>query len=67
MNVQGLNHRLTIYWHIDVTDYLSLAVCCDCMCLISLIRTMMSLSYDGDGMFEWTGHDGVMTVPQLEY
>ena len=58
LNVQRLNHRMTIYWHIDDMDYPPLAVCYDCMCLISLIRTMMSLSYDGDRMFEWTGHDG---------
>ena len=57
VNVRGLNHRLTICWHMDVTDSPPLAVCYDCMCLISFIRTMMSLSYDGDGVFEWTGHD----------
>ena len=28
-----------------------------CLCLISLLRTMMSLSYDGDGALEWIGHD----------
>ena len=58
MTVQRLNHRLTIYWHIDDMDCPSPAVCYDCMCVISLIRTMRSLSYDGDGMVKWTGHDG---------
>ena len=57
VNVRGLNHRLTICWHTDVTDSQPLAVCYDCLCLISLIRTMMSLSYDGDGALEWIGHD----------
>ena len=57
VNVRGLNHRLTICWHTDVTDSQPLAVCDDCLCLISLIQTMMYLSYDGDGALEWIGHD----------
>ena len=58
MIIQRLNHKLTIYWHIADMEYPSPAVCYDCMCLISLIWTMMSLSYDGYGMVKWTGHDG---------
>ena len=58
MIIQRLNHKLTIYWHIADMEYPSPAVCYDCMCLISLIWTMMSLSYDGDGTVKWTGHDG---------
>ena len=57
VNVRGLNHRLTICWHPKVTDSQPLAVCYDCLCLISLIRTKMFLSYDGDGALEWIGHD----------
>ena len=38
-------------------DSQPLAVCYDCLCLISLIWTMMSLSYDGDGVLEWIGHE----------
>ena len=57
MNVRGLNHKLTICWYTDATDSQPLAVCYDCLCLISLIRTMMSLSYDGDGALEWVGHE----------
>ena len=57
VNVRGLNHRPTMCWHMDITDSQPLAVCYDCLCLISLIRTMMSLSYDGDGELEWIGHD----------
>ena len=34
-----------------------LTVCYDCLCLISLFRTVMSLSYDWDEVFVWTGHD----------
>ena len=58
MIIQRFNHKLTIYWHIADMEYLSPAVCYDCMCLISLIWTMMSLSYDGYGTVKWTGHDG---------
>ena len=57
VNVRGLNHRLTMCWHMDITDSQLLAVCYDCLCLISLIQTMMSLSYDGDGELKWIGHD----------
>ena len=35
VNVRGLNHRLTICWHIDVTDYPPIAVCFDCMCFMT--------------------------------
>ena len=56
VNVRGLKHRFTIGWHKDVMDSSPLAVCYDCLCLISLIRTMMSLSNDGDGALEWIGH-----------
>ena len=34
-----------------------LAVCYDCLCFISLFRTVMSLSYDWDEVFGWIGHD----------
>ena len=57
VNVRGLNHRLTICRHMDATDSQPLAVCYNCLCLISLIQTMMSLSYDGDGALEWVGHE----------
>ena len=50
VNVRGLNHGLAICWHTDDTDSQPLAVCYDCLCLISLIQMslsyMMSLSYD---------------------
>ena len=56
VNARGLNHRLTICWHTDATDSQTLAVCHDCLCLISLIQTVMLLSYDGDGSVgtDWT-------------
>ena len=59
VNVRRLNHRhtCTICWHTDVTDSRPLAVCYDCLCLISLLRTMMSLSYDWDGVLDCIGHD----------
>ena len=56
VNVRRLNHRHTICWHADATDYRPLAVCYDCLCLISLSQTIMSLSYDGEGALEWIGH-----------
>ena len=57
VNVRRLEHRHTICWHTGVTDFRPLAVCYDCLCLISLLRTMMSLSYDWDGALDWIGHD----------
>ena len=57
VNVRGFKHKFTIGWHTDVTDSPPLAVCYDCLCLISLIQTMRYLSYDGDGALEWTGHN----------
>ena len=51
-------HKLTIYCHADDMDYPSPVVCYDCMCLMSLIWTMTSLSYDGDGTVTRTRHDG---------
>ena len=58
MIIQRLNHKLTISRHMDDMDSPSPAVCYDCMCLISLTWTMMSLSDDGDGTVKWTGHNG---------
>ena len=57
VNVWRLEHRHTICWHTGVTDSRPLTVCYDCLCLISLLRTMMSLSYDWDGALDWIGHD----------
>ena len=56
--IHRLYHKLTIYCHVDDMDYPSPAVCFDCMCLMSLIWTMTSLSYDGDGTVNRTRHDG---------
>ena len=57
VNVRRLKHRYTICWYTGVTDSRPLAVCYDCLCLIFLLRTMMSLSCDWDGAFDWIGHD----------
>ena len=57
VNVRRLDHRNTICWYMGVDDSRPPAVCYDCLCLISLLRTMMSLSYDWDGAFDWIGHD----------
>ena len=58
MIIHRLYHKLTIYCHDDDMDDLSPAVFYDCMCLMSLIWTMTSLSYDGDGTVNRTRHDG---------
>ena len=57
MDVRGLNHIHTVSWDPGVVDYRPLAVCYDCLCLISLFQTVMSLSYDWDKVFGWIGHD----------
>ena len=57
VNIRGLNHRHTVRGDPGVVDSRVLTVCYDCMCLISLFRTVMSLSYDWDEVCVWTGHD----------
>ena len=57
VDVRRLDHRHTICWYTGVIDSRLLAVCYDCLCLISLFWTMISLSYDWDGAFDWIGHD----------
>ena len=37
VDIQRLNHRHTVSWDPGVTDYRPLAVCYDCLCLISLL------------------------------
>ena len=58
VDVRGLSHRHMVSWDPGVAESRPLAVCYDCLCLISLFRTMMSLSYDWDEVFGWIGHDG---------
>ena len=57
MDIRGLNHRHTVSWDPGVVDSRVLKICYDCMCLISLFRTVISLSYDWDEVFVGTGHD----------
>ena len=57
VDVWRLNHRHMVSWDPGVADSRHLAECYDCLCLISLFRTMMSLSYDWDEVFGWIGHD----------
>ena len=57
VDVRGLNHRHTVSWDPGLADSRPLAVCYDCLCLISLFRTVMSLSYNLDEVFGWIGHD----------
>ena len=57
VDVRRLNHRHTVSWDTGVADSRPLAMCYDCLCLISLFRTVMSLSYDWDAVFGWIGHD----------
>ena len=60
VDIRGLNHRHTVRWDPGVVDSRVLTVWYDCLCLISLFRTVMSLSYDWDEVFVWTGHDEVI-------
>ena len=53
VDVRGLSHRHMVSWDSGVVDSRPLAVC-----LISLFRTVMSLSYDWDEVFGWIRHDG---------
>ena len=63
MDIRGWSHGLTVSWDPGVAESRPLAVCYDgggghdCMCLISLFRTVMSFSYDWDEVFGWIGHD----------
>ena len=57
VDIRGLSHRHMVCWDLGVADSQVLTVCYDCLCLISLFRTVMSLSYDWDEVFVWTGHD----------
>ena len=57
VDVRRLNHRHTVSWDPGVADSRPLAVCYDCLCLISLFRTVMSFSYDWDEVFGWIRHD----------
>ena len=57
VDIQGLNHWHTVSWDPGVADSRVLTVCYDCLCLIALFRTVMSLSRDWDEVFVWTGHD----------
>ena len=70
VDVRGLSHRHTVSWNPGVAESRPLAVCYDCLCLISFFRTVMSLSYDWDEVFGWIGHDGgyaCFSVGVLEY
>ena len=58
MIIDILYPKLTIYCHVADMDYPSPAVCYDCIYLMSLIWITTSLSYDGDGTVNRTGHDG---------
>ena len=64
-DVRELNHGHTDSWDPGVADSLPLAVCYDCLCLISLFRTVMSCPMIG--MNHLAGLDTMrdMTVPLL--
>ena len=57
MDIRRWSHGHTIIWDPGVAESRPLAVCYDCLCLISLFRTVMSLSYDWDEVFGWIGQD----------
>ena len=53
VDIRGWSHRHTVIWNPGVAESRPLTVCYDCLCLISLFRTVMSLSYDWDEVFCW--------------
>ena len=57
VDIWGWSHGHTVIWDPGVAESRPLAVCYDCLCLISLFRTVMSLSYDWAEVFGWIGHD----------
>ena len=57
VDVRRFNHRHTVRWDPGDADSRALAVCYDCLCLISLFRTVMSLSFDWGEVLGWIGHD----------
>ena len=63
---RGLNHWHTVSWDPGVADFRVLSVCYDCLCLMVLFRTVMSLARDWVEVFVWTGHDEV-TPPAGNY
>ena len=65
VDIRGLSHGHTVSWDPGVAESRPLAVCSDCLCLISLFRTVMSLSYDWDEVFGWIGHDEGYDFSQL--
>ena len=54
---QGLNHWHKVRWDPGVADSRVLSVCYDCLCLITLFQTVMSLPRNWVEVFVWTGHD----------
>ena len=61
-NDWSLKHSFTIDWDMSVADSSGIAVCHDCLCLIDLLRTMISLFYDGM-MRSLTEFKGLETRP----
>ena len=57
VNSRGLNHWHTVSWDPGVADSRVLSVCYDCLCLMVLFRTVMSLARDWVEVFAWTGYD----------
>ena len=57
-NDNRLYPKLTGCCHTEDMDFLSPAACYDCTCLMSLIWITTSLSSDGEGTVNRTGHDG---------
>ena len=67
---RGLNHWHTVSWDPGVADSRVLSVCYDCLCLMVLFRTVISLARDWVEVFVWTGHNeggGVVTPPAGNY
>ena len=57
VNSRGLNHWHTVSWDPGAADSRVLSACYDCLCLMVLLRTVMSLACDWVEVFVWAGHD----------
>ena len=52
-----MDHSRTVSWDPGIADYRTLSACYDCLCLITLFRTVMYLASYWAVRIVWTGHD----------
>ena len=52
-----MDHSHTVSWDPGIADYRTLSVCYDCLCLMTLFRTVMYLAHYWAERIVWTGPD----------